>query len=136
MGKLFSGRRLARLGAVFPSRCTIEREATSGQDAYGQPVTSWATVGGLSGLACRVAPAGTSPTEGRRSGLVVENASHVALLAGAYPQIEVTMRASIDSACGSAQSDAHTTVYEIVGVELDGNETLTRLHLRRVVSHG
>lgn len=123
-----TGRTLRALGSFFPARCTIET-ATATRDAWGQPIAAWAALSGHTGLACRVAPAGVSPTEGRRMGLTVETASHVMLIAGSYPDIQPPMRAVVTRG-------ATSTTYDIVGVEQDGDGSLTRVQLRRTVASG
>jgi hypothetical protein len=60
-------------------------------------------------------------------GLTVESASHVMLIAGSYPDIQPPMRAVVTRGSTS-------TTYDIVGVEQDGDGSLTRLQLRRVVA--
>jgi SPP1 family predicted phage head-tail adaptor len=108
-------RLFASLGSFFPDVAQIqERPNPEGQDAAGQPVTSWSALVGHEAIGCRVAPAGGN--ERRSVNQVVAQSTHVILLTGAYPDVTARMRVVVD---GQA--------YDILLAETDGNQVMTRL---------
>lgn len=110
---------LARVQPNFyPSMCTI-RAATITRDAYGQPQQTWHDLAGHTNLHCRIAPRSTQERMSPAQVYVV--ATHHIALGGYYPTIDETM-----------QVIAEGIVYEIEGVEWDGNRKMTRLFARLV----
>ena len=119
MASLIHPRMLSSLEATFyVATCTIQ-EATETQDAYGQPIPAWADVVGLTDLACSVAA--LSENEQRRPvGTISEETHHISI-AGYYAAVLPTMRAVVA-----------TVNYDIVAVEYDSHNIMTRLRTRLV----
>ena len=119
MVTLIHPRLLSGLAATFyPSLCTIQ-EATEVQDAYGEPIATWANVAGLVNLPCAVAPPNLgSPekSEVKKSDGTIEIITHHIAIAGHYPAITNKMRAVISG-----------INYDIMAVEIDSHATMTRL---------
>lgn len=117
-------RMTGKLGGFYPSVATIE-QATETRDSFGSPVLAWASVEGLSGIPCRVAPltiqTPTFSNEAKLELLTYLTTTHHVALQGYYPQIETTMRAVIDG-----------VIWDIQGVEHDGQGSTTRLRVNRV----
>ena len=108
---------VAMPGGVYPSLCTIQIGGGT-PDAYGhvEPVT-WSDLAGYADIPCRIAP--RSASEHRRAEQVYAEATHTVGLQGYYPAIRAAMRAVADG-----------IVYDIEGVEHDGNRATTRLYAR------
>ena len=102
----------------WPSSCDIEG-STATQDAYGEPVETWADVAGLTGIDCAKAP--LSAVERQAAQFTATDQAWNVLLRGAYPEITTRHRAVIDG-----------TTFDIERVETDQTETLTRLVVRSV----
>jgi len=117
---VISARMLAALRVFYPSVCTIQT-ATLAQDSYGEPTPIWSDLADHAELMCRLSPAGERET--RRLGLVVEETTHVAALAGYYPTVTPAMRAVVDG-----------MVYDITGVRSDGQGMTTWLGMKRVTA--
>jgi head-tail adaptor len=102
-----------RLGSFYPLTADI-KQATQTRDSTGDPVESWATVSGLSAVACRVMPTGGG--ERRLTSEIYQRSTHVILLAGYYAAVEAHMRAVVSG-----------VTYAILLVEHDSNSTMTKL---------
>lgn len=113
MGDLISSRMLDLLPKFFPSTCTIQSN-TPTADAHNQPIASWANLTGYVEIACRCAP--LTATERRQFENVVEEATHMVALKGAYTAITVEMRAVVDD-----------VTYDITGVRTDSQGKVTYL---------
>ena len=113
MGSLISPRMFGLLAAFYPSLCTIQAP-TETQDAAGQPIPSWTNLPGHVALSCRMSPTGggerKTPSQIYSVGVVTIN------LQEAYPLITTKMRAVVDN-----------VVYDILSVDIDGNNVSTRL---------
>lgn len=118
-GTLVHPQWLSRLTPTFfVASCTIQ-QAVETQSATGSIVHTWTDVAGLVGLGCRIAP---QQADERRSPVQkYADTTHVCVINAFYAEITEQMQAIIDSA-----------TYEIVGVETDGNQTMTRMYLRVV----
>lgn len=103
----------------YPSLCTIGARSTA-QDEYGQEIGTVTPVGGLTDLACRIAPRGA--TETRSAQQIYATSTHHVALNGYYPAIAPHHVATVDG-----------IDYDIEGVEHDGNHETTRLFVRRVI---
>ena len=104
----------------FPTRCTIEGSTTT-QNAFGEPIATWAAVTGLVDIACAKAP--LTASELQAAGYTAtDQAWHVAL-AGAYPTITTAHRAVVDD-----------EPFDIDAVETDQTSTVTRLRVRSVTT--
>ena len=111
----------ASLAARFyPSEATIQAQA-AGQDPWGQPSGAWSAVSGLSDLACRIWPTGSS--EPRADDQTVTIATHRAAFNAYYPAITTAMRLVCDG-----------EVYNIVAVEHDSEHEHTALNLEIVTT--
>lgn len=102
----------------FLQRCTVQAGATS-QGTTGQEKLTWATVSGCEAIPCRRASAGGG--ERRAANQIYLDATHTILLSGIYKNVNEKMRAVVD---GQA--------YDILLVEFDGEEVMTRLTVRIV----
>ncbi len=110
---------LTRLAPTFfASLCTVQR-ATVTQSSTGEQVRTWAALSGHEGLRCRVAPA--TANELRSQVQVFAEYTHTVVLAGYYATVTELDRVVVDSA-----------TYEVVGVQFDGNDVVTRLLVRVV----
>lgn len=110
---------LTRLAPTFfASTATVQR-ATMTQSATGAQVASWAALSGHEGLRCRIAPA--KADERRSQSQVYAEYSHTVVLAGYYPTVTELDRVVVDG-----------STYEVVGVQVDGNDAVTRLLVRVV----
>lgn len=110
---------LTRLAPTFfASTATVQR-ATMTQSSTGAQVATWAALSGHEGLRCRIAPA--TATEVRSQTQVFAEYTHTVVLAGYYATVTELDRVVVDS-----------VTYEIVGVQFDGNDTMTRLRVRVV----
>ncbi len=110
---------LTRLAPTFfASTATVQR-ATVTQSSTGAEVRSWATLSGHSGLRCRIAPA--TANEVRSQTQVFAEYTHTVVIAGYYATVTELDRVVVDG-----------STYEIVGVEFDGNDQMTRLRVRVV----
>lgn len=102
----------------FSNRCAIE-EGTKSQSTTGQEKLTWATVIGCEAIPCRRASAGGG--ERRAANQIYLDATHTILLSGIYKNVNEKMRAVVDE-----------QAYDILLVEFDGEEVMTRLTVRIV----
>lgn len=110
---------LTRLAPTFfASTATVQR-ATVTQSSTGAEVRTWANLADHVGLACRIAPA--TANELRSQAQVFAEYTHTVVLAGYYATVTELDRVVVDSA-----------TYEIIGVQFDGNDEMTRLRVRVV----
>jgi hypothetical protein len=119
MTTIMSPRMLSSLAAYFPSSCAIQ-EATSTQNSYGEPASTWANKTGYTSIACAVSSAGGK--EVKMPNMTYAVASHTVLLAGSYPAITPANRAVVGS-----------LTLDILAVESDPLGTLTRLQCQVVI---
>lgn len=119
-GQIVHPRIWLSLAGFTPSLATIA-EATKTYDDYGDEQKAWQAV--LSDVACVIAPSGGSYDrhERRTTEATYSEFAFVAILAGAFPQVEIGMRATVDDA-----------EYAIVGVTIDSRASMTRLSLEVV----
>lgn len=110
---------LTRLAPTFfASTATVQR-ATITQSSTGAEVRTWGTLAGHAGLACRIAPA--TANEVRSQTQIFAEYTHTVVIAGYYATVTELDRVVVDG-----------STYEIVGVEFDGNDQMTRLRVRVV----
>jgi SPP1 family predicted phage head-tail adaptor len=120
MTSLIHPRLLSILGQRFyPASCTIQ-QATTAQDAYGQPIPTWANVAALTNLPCTIAPISGSPerAERNRPDSTIEAATHHISIGGYFPAIVNKQRAVIAG-----------VAYDILGAEMDSHSITTRLRV-------
>lgn len=117
MTTLINPRMLSALSPTFyPSSCQIETP-TESQDSAGQPIPSWAAVSGMTALACAVAvPGAGQKAEIKRPDGTIVIADFIITLASYRPTITEKMRAVVGG-----------VTYDIVGVDFDSHQTMTRL---------
>lgn len=108
---------LAALPNHYPATCTIQAKTVT-QSATGAPTATWANVGGLVALRCRIAPA--TANEVRAATGVYAEYTHTIDLAGNYAAVE-TQRAIVAG-----------VAYDIIGVQHDGQGISTKLLVRLV----
>lgn len=101
------------LKAFFPTSGSIQA-CTESRDAAGQPIKTWSNKTGLTSLTARVQPTGGGEAKGQ-TGIIVRSQFSI-LLSGSYTGITEKDRFTDG-----------TNNYDIVGVDLDGNTSLTRL---------
>jgi hypothetical protein len=89
---------LGGLSGFFDRLCTIKENTGTTFSATGKPIASWTDLAGHVALACRVAPITALSRNGRvpMPEMSVTTASHVVILAGAYPAIKPGMQAVIE----------------------------------------
>ncbi len=118
MSSLLHSRMLGALAAYYPSLCTIEEPSTTNVRGEVSP-DPWTPLAGHEALRCRVSPTGGQ--EIKRADMIYTIGSHTIALAGHYPTITAKMRAVADG-----------TAYDVLAVEHDGQETMTRLRVQVV----
>lgn len=118
MGRLLSARAIRAIKIFFSSECTIQAN-TPTYDTHNQPVASWADLAGHSDLPCRIAP--VTDDERRALGQIVEMATHLVALYGAYPTIQQAHQALVDD-----------VAYDITGVRTDSEGVITYLGVKVV----
>jgi hypothetical protein len=118
MGDILTSSLLRWLSKFFSSACTIQVN-TPTVDAHGQPIAAWADKTGHVAIPCKRAP--VSESERRSLGQMVESATHVVSLYGAYPLITPVMRAVVDG-----------TTHDITGVRADSEGVITYLGVKVV----
>ena len=104
--------------SFYRGGCTIQENIPS-RNAYGEDVAAWSDLAGHVAIPCHLAP--DTGRETRGAELTISETTHVALLSGRYDRIDNTHRAVIDD-----------VVYDIVGVDHDAQDSMTRLRLRIV----
>lgn len=113
---LVDPRMLSRLGMFYNTTCTIQ-QTTETRDAAGGVVNAWANVTGLVDLTCRRATASTARTsEMKLEALTYTVNVQTILIASYQPTVTPKMRVTCDS-----------LVFDILAVEHDGEDTMTRL---------
>lgn len=126
-GVIIHPQMLARLTPTFLATTGTVQAATVTQSATGAIVQTWADVAGLVALPCRIAPAGAN--ERREPTGTYADISHIAILSN----IGVSGDSLIDNSAVTEMMRfvADGTEYDIVGVEVDGNQQMIRLRLRQ-----
>lgn len=117
--RLMEGRFWSAVGGFYPGTCAIQ-QATETADSYGELMETWAAVGGMEAIPCRVSPAGG--TERKSPQAIWSVATHVINLQGGFRTITAKMRAVVD--CGEEQS---AMAYDILLAQVDGGGEVTRL---------
>lgn len=110
---------LTRLAPTFFASLATVQRATVTQSSTGAEVRTWAALAGHVDVRCRIAPA--TANEQRSQAQVFAEYTHTVVLAGYYATVTELDRVVVDAA-----------TYEIVGVEFDGNDQMTRLRVRVV----
>lgn len=120
MGRLVSATRFRRaVRLFFAEECAIQTN-TPTADSHNQPIASWSNLADHDEIPCRKAP--VTDVERRMLDQVVETATHVIALYGAYgSSVTTAMRAVVDS-----------VAWDITGVREDSEGALTYLGVRRV----
>jgi len=111
---------LERLTPQFYPSVGETRQAVVTRNEYGEEVHEWVALSGCDAKPCRVSP--RNSREARTAEQVYATATHHIALAGYYPSIGPEMREIVDD-----------IVYDIEGVEFDGQGKTTRLYVRRIV---
>ena len=107
------------VGGLFPSLCTIQTPAAT--NIKGDIIkTPWADLAGHINLPCRISP--VTGQEVRRDDMTYSTITHWLTLRGLYVTVLPHMRAVVDG-----------IAHEIETVDGDGNSTMTRLGLRRIM---
>ena len=120
MGRLIGTRFVRAIRNFFPSECAIQIN-TPTLDAQNQPIASWADLADHEAIPCRKAP--VTDAERRTLGQVVETATHIVALYGAYSAtVTVALRCVIDN-----------EAWDITGVREDSEGLFTYLGVRQVV---
>jgi len=110
---------LTRLAPTFfASTATVQR-ATITQSSTGAEVRTWAALAGHEGIRCRIAPA--TANEVRSQTQVFAEYTHTVVIAGYYATVTELDRVVVDA-----------ELFEIVGVQFDGNDEMSRLRVRVV----
>lgn len=113
---LIDNRLLGSLSDFYPQVCTVQY-GTETRDAFGEPITTWASVVGLENLACRIAPSSANrQREIERDAQTITIATHRIGLRGYYPTIIPKMRVVSDS-----------KTYDILLIEVDAQHESTYL---------
>lgn len=105
----------------YPSLCTIMRPGGV-RDSVGYLSPNPTILPGHADMPCRIAPRSTR--EVRSENQVYVNATHHIALGGYYADINEAMTAIVDD-----------VIYDIEGIEWDGNKKTTRLWVR-IIDHG
>jgi len=109
------------VGLLFPSVCTIQTPAATNDrgDIINVP---WADLAGHIDLPCRLSPVTAGSREVRRDDMTYSTITHTLTLRGLYTAVRPHMRAMVDG-----------IPHNIETVDMDGNTTMTRLGLRRII---
>lgn len=118
MGRMLGARAIRAIKIFFDLECTIQVD-TPTYDDHGQPVSSWGSLADHVAIPCRKAP--VTADERRALGQVVESATDMVALYGAYPLIRPVMRAVVDG-----------VPYDVTGVRTDSDGVLTYLGVKTV----
>lgn len=113
-------RLLERLQSQFYPSVGETRQAVVTRNEYGEETREWIVLPGHDAKPCRVSP--RHSREARTAEQVYATATHHIALAGYYPGIGPEMQEIVDGA-----------VYDIEGVEFDGQSKTTRLYVRQIV---
>ena len=126
MVSLIHPRMLTSLIEFYAETVTIQENTPTIAES-GAEVPSWSDVVGLIDLPCSVSPLSpNSPTgmmEYRRLDMTVTHATHHIALQALYPAITTSMRAVVD-----------TVAYNILAIEKDSHDTMTRLKVELVTA--
>lgn len=92
----------------YPSLLTVQA-ATVTQSPTGAPIHGWANVVGMTGLSCRIAPAGGA--ESKTQTQVIAQNTQTCVVPADLPAISVLMRAVVDG-----------ETFDIVSIDYDGQQ--------------
>lgn len=104
---LLHPRMLTKLDVFFDKTCTVQRDAGSTTDGYGEPAESWTNVTGLVDLACAVGDLDADDAVGLNVTSSVVSMLKV-LLQGYYPQVTGDMAVLLDSVRYKVLSVTHS----------------------------